>query len=272
MKYKSKRIKPVEFSEVEIAGCWDNNADLWTKQVRQQQDAFREYFNNPSFLKFIGDIKGKITLDAGCGEGYNTRIFARLGAKITGVDISPKLISHARKLENDDPLGIRYEVASFADLGIFSDASFDLVLSTMALMDGVRYEDAVREIIRVLRPGGDFYFSITHPCFLTPGYGWTARQNDPGIKLVVDEYFSKQHRLEKWRFSNLDNPQDVPEFNVPSFGRTLSDYVNPLLSSGFRLKEIHEPRPSAELCQRYPFLTKWRKTAAIFLYVHCQKG
>ena len=43
----------------------------------------------PAFLKLVGNIKGKTVLDAGCGEGYNTRIFARMGAKITGIDISP---------------------------------------------------------------------------------------------------------------------------------------------------------------------------------------
>jgi len=258
-------------SDAEVAQYWDKNADLWTEQVRHYRDAFREVFNNPAFLKFIGNIKGKVTLDVGCGEGYNTRIFARLGAKMTGIDISPKLIAHARDAEKKEPLGIRYEVTSFADLSIYPDASFDLILSTMALMDGADFDGAVREIYRVLRWGGDFYFSITHPCFMTPGFGWTAFQDDPNVKLTVSEYFSKKQWIETWRFSQLPQPQDVPEFVVPNFGRTLSDYINPLLNSGFRLKQIDEPRPSAELCRQNPFLTKWRKTAAIFLYIHCRK-
>jgi len=271
MSPRESQQRPTNISDSEVARYWDKNADLWTEQVRINRDAFREVFNNPAFLKFIGNIKGKITLDAGCGEGYNTRIFARLGAKITGIDISPKLIAHAREAERKEPLGIRYEVTSFTDLSIFSDASFELVLSTMALMDGADFEGAVKEICRVLRPGGDFYFSITHPCFMTPGFGWTAFQDDPDIKLTISEYFSKKQWLEQWRFSQLPKSEDVPEFVVPSFGRTLSDYINPLLNSGFILKEIMEPRPSAELCRQNPFLAKWRKTAAIFLYVHCRK-
>ncbi len=261
--------KPI--SEAEVAGYWDKNADLWTAQVRQSLDAYREHFNNPAFLKFIGDIKGKVTLDAGCGEGYNTRIFAKLGARMTGIDISPRLITHAREAEKKESLGIRYEVASFADLSIFPESSFDLTLSTMALMDGPDFDGAIMEIYRVLRPGGDLFFSITHPCFMTPGFGWTALQEDPNIRLKVGDYFSKRHWVENWRFSHLPKPEDVPEFVVPRFGKTLSDYINPLLKTGFRLMEISEPRPSAELCRQYPFLLKWRKTAAIFLHIHCRK-
>jgi len=271
MSVDKTRKSPTVISESEVARYWDGNADLWTDQVRRQRDAFRELFNNPSFLKFTGDVKGKETLDAGCGEGHNTRIFSRLGAKMTGVDISPKLIAHARESEQKEPLGIRYEVASFANLGIFPVASFDLALSTMALMDGPDYEGAIKELYRVLRPGGELYFSITHPCFMTQGSGWTATQDDPNIKLLVGNYFSKKHWVGKWRFSNASKTEDVPEFVIPYFGRTLSDYINPLITTGFTLKEILEPRPSAELCRQYPFLTKWRKVAAIFLYVHCRK-
>jgi len=271
MRIDKARKSPTVISESEVARYWDGNADIWTDQVRRRRDAFRELFNNPEFFKFVGDIKGKATLDAGCGEGHNTRIFTRQGAKTTGIDISPRLIAHAREAELKEPLGIRYEVASFANLSIFPPASFDLALSTMALMDGPIYEDAVKELYRVLRHNGDLFFSITHPCFLTPGYGWTARQDDPNIKLLVGDYFSKKHWLEKWRFSNTPKDEDVPEFTVPNFGRTLSDYLNPLLKTGFILKKIHEPRPAAELCRQYPFLAKWRKVAAIFLYIHCHK-
>ena len=259
------------YSDSEVAQYWDNNADVWTEQVRRSRDAFREHLNNPAFLKFIDDLKDKDVLDAGCGEGHNTRVFARLGARMTGIDISLKMIEHARLAEQRESLGIHYEVASFSDLSLFQDASFDTVVSTMALMDGPDYDKAVSEIYRVLRHQGDFFFSITHPCFMTPGFGWTAPENSPDIKLTVDGYFSKKQWIEKWRFSQLSNPQDVPEFIVPCFGRTLSDYINPLLKTGFILKEINEPRPSADLCRQYPFLNKWRKTAAIFLHVHGRK-
>jgi ubiquinone/menaquinone biosynthesis C-methylase UbiE len=267
---KQARSEPV-FTDYDVARYWDKNADIWTQQVRDAADAFREHFNNPAFIKFIGDIKGKQVLDAGCGEGYNTRIFAGMGAHMSGIDISAKLIDHAREEEKRHPLGIRYEVASYSEMPMFQDRTFDTVVSTMALMDGADFEGAMREIYRVLKPGGDLHFSITHPCFMTPGFGWTAPQDEPGIKLTVSGYFNKKHWIEQWRFSGLPKPDDVPPFAVPCFGRTLSDYVNPLLKAGFILKGINEPRPTPEACRAHPFLNKWRKTGALFLHVHSWK-
>src|SRR5262249_44514220 len=77
-----------ELSEEDVARHWDANADLWADEVRRGRDLAREGFNNPAFLDFIGDPRGKRVLDAGCGEGYNSRILARQGASVSGIDIS----------------------------------------------------------------------------------------------------------------------------------------------------------------------------------------
>jgi len=150
--------------EQEAARYWDDNANLWADHVRKGWDAYRENFNNPAFFEFMGDLSGKTVLDAGCGEGYNTWLLPRSGARMTGVDISERMIELARQEEQREPLGIRYEVASFSDLGIFNDASFDAVVSSMALMDGPDFESSAQEICRVLRPGGELFFSVSHPC------------------------------------------------------------------------------------------------------------
>ena len=109
-----------QIPEQEVAQYWDENAKVWADHVRKGWDAYREHFNNPAFFEFIGDLSGKTVLDVGCGEGYNTRLLARSGARMTGVDISQRMIELARQEEQREPLGIRYEVASFSDLGIFN--------------------------------------------------------------------------------------------------------------------------------------------------------
>ncbi len=139
---------PTTISESEVTEQRNRNADLWASQVRAGFDTAREHWNNPAFLEFIGDLDGRQVLDAGCGEGYNTRIFARRGARITGIDISPRMLDHARAEELRYPLLIRYEQASYCDLSIFSDSAFDAVVSTMALMDGPDFPRAMREIAR----------------------------------------------------------------------------------------------------------------------------
>ena len=52
-------MKHKRFTEKDIAKYWDKNANSWTRQVRKRWDAYREHFNNPMFLKFIGELNGK---------------------------------------------------------------------------------------------------------------------------------------------------------------------------------------------------------------------
>jgi ubiquinone/menaquinone biosynthesis C-methylase UbiE len=270
---KKPKSTPRKFSEAEVAKHWDDNADVWAEHVRKGWDSYREHLNNPAFLKLIGDLNGKKVLDAGCGEGYNTRIFARMGAKMTGIDVSTRMIEHARQAEQRELLGIRYEIASFTDLSIFSDESFDTAVSTMALMDGSDYEKAIGEIYRVLKRQGDFFFSISHPCFMTDGFGWVNENEDIKPQLIVSGYFSKKHWVEHWRFSQVPEEirKDLPLFAIPRFPRTLSEYINPLIQTGFLLKRLSEPRPSESDCRKYPYLRKWRDTGALFLHIHCVK-
>ena len=143
-----------DFSVEDVARYWDENAAGWAEQVRRGADVAREWLNNPAFLAFVGDVRGQRVLDAGCGEGYNTRILARRGARMTGVDVSERMIALAQDAERREPFGIDFRRASYTDLGMFADASFDAVVSFMSLMDGPRFDLAMRETFRVLRPGG----------------------------------------------------------------------------------------------------------------------
>ena len=260
-----------EITEEDVARYWNENADSWTEQVRKGWDVYREYFNNPAFLKFIGDPKDKTILDAGCGEGYNTRILARKGAQVVGVDISQRLVELARQEEQKEPLGVRYEVSSFSNLSLFDNASFDTVVSFMALMDSPDFEGALREIFRVIQRKGKLFFSITHPCFTTKGCGWIQDEQTNLIKITASDYFTHQPWLDHWRFSKAAIPQDVEPFTVPRFPKTLSEYLNALIEVGFALKRIEEPRPSQQMCQKHPWLQKWRDHAALYLYVHAVK-
>jgi ubiquinone/menaquinone biosynthesis C-methylase UbiE len=217
-------------------------------------------------VEFVGDLSGRTVLDAGCGEGRNTRLLAATSTRMVGIDLSPKLIGHAREHEKREPLGIRYEVASFTSMPIFVDGSFDAVVSTMALMDGPDFEGAMRELFRVLKPGGDLFFSVIHPCFLPIGTGWL--EDEGRLKLSVWGYFHNKPYTEQWKFGQNPDAENTPPFTIAYFQRTLSEYVNGVLSAGFTLKRLHEPRPTEEACEKYPFLRRWREEAAMFLYVH----
>jgi 2-polyprenyl-3-methyl-5-hydroxy-6-metoxy-1,4-benzoquinol methylase len=89
-----------------VGSIWDRNAADWIAQVRDGRDLYREVFNNPSFLEFLPDLSERRVIDLGCGEGRNTRLFAMRGARVTGIDLSPRLIEAARAAETAEPLGI----------------------------------------------------------------------------------------------------------------------------------------------------------------------
>src|SRR5205807_4731180 len=100
------------------------------------------YLNTPAFFAMLPDVEGLAGLDIGCGEGYNTRLLARRGARVTGIDIAQVFIAHAQAAEKETSLGINYQVASAVDLP-FPNATFDFVTAFMSLMD-------VPETVRVL--------------------------------------------------------------------------------------------------------------------------
>ena len=97
-----------EFDEAQVTAAWDRNADRWAEDVRAGFDLYRDLYTLPAYLAFMPEIKGLGLVDLGCGEGTNTRRFAELGGQMTGIDLSPAMIAHARRAEREDPKSIRY--------------------------------------------------------------------------------------------------------------------------------------------------------------------
>ena len=118
----------------EAGRYWNGNAEVWTQLARAGRDVYRDHFNTPAFFEMLPDVAGMHGLDIGCGEGHNTRLVARRGAKVTAVDIAETFIGHARAAEKETPLGIDYRVASAVELP-FEDAAFDFATGFMSFMD-----------------------------------------------------------------------------------------------------------------------------------------
>jgi SAM-dependent methyltransferase len=164
-------------------------ADVWLSHVRNQGNAWFGV-NAAAFLERLPP-PGRATLEIGCGEGRLGRELVALGHRVTGVELSPTLAALAR--ESFDV--VEADAAALP----FDDASFDLVVAFMSLMDIDDMTGAVREAVRVLEPGCRFSAAIVHPV-LSAGEGepFTIAGSYLEPHRYRAELITTEHELESW--------------------------------------------------------------------------
>jgi len=256
----------------EVGRMWDENAEVWTKLSRMGVNIYRDEFNTPAFLSILPEIKGLAGLDIGCGEGTDTRLLAKLGAVMTGMDVSRRFIQYAREEEAREPLGIPYEDASAWHIP-FPEGSFDFVTATMILMDIPQPERAIKEAYRVLKPGGFLQFSITHPCFDTPHRKWVDDETGKHIALEVGDYFKDMDgEIEEWifEFTPPEFRGKLRKFRIPRFTRTFSWWLSTLVDAGFVIEHVLEPTATDDAIRRFPHLEDTR-IISHFLIIRSRK-
>jgi SAM-dependent methyltransferase len=104
---------------------------------------------------------GERILDLATGTGWTSRLVARRGALVTGVDIADTLLAAAKASARAEGLPIQYELGDAEQLP-FDDGSFDAVVSTFGVMFASRPEAAAAEMARVCRPGGRIALTTWH--------------------------------------------------------------------------------------------------------------
>ena len=244
---------------------WEAIADGWSERVRSGTDETRVRVLDRAHLAALGDVSGKRVLDCGCGEGRFARMLAERGAKVTGLDLSSRMIVHARAAEAEQPLGIEYVAASMVEMPMFGEATFDAVVAYLSILDVLEFEKAYAEIARVLKPGGQFLWSSVHPCFLPPVAEWepvkpgTIAIMDKDKKhLKIDNYFpSREVRFKMW--------PTAPAETV-NYHRTITDYSAALRRAGFLIREISEPLPSEEDLAQREYLRSWVRAPSMMLF------
>jgi ubiquinone/menaquinone biosynthesis C-methylase UbiE len=256
----------------EVGHYWNESADVWTRLARAGYDVYRDYLNTPAFFLMLPNAAGLVGLDIGCGEGHNTRLLARLGARMTAVDIAAVFIGHAIRAETEEPSSIDYMVASAIELP-FADASFDFATGFMSFMDVPETDRLLAEAWRVLRPGAFLQFSISHPCFDPPHRRNLRDARGRTYAIEVGDYFqTREGEIDEWLFTAAP-PQvklGLRKFRIPRFTRTLSQWLNLLIDAGFLLERIEEPRPSDETVAACPALQD-AQVVSYFLHLRVRK-
>lgn len=192
-----------------------------------------EYYNRPAIRELAGDVRGRRVLDAGCGSGP---IFSDLrdgGATVTGMDASAGMLDQARTRLGDDAELV------LADLGAplpFDDDSFDDVVVSQALHYLQDWGPALRELHRVLRPGGRLIVSEEHPAAVFLG---------DRLAGGTSEYFGVRPRTEEWTLGGRTA-------TLTFWDRPLHAMTEAFAAAGFRIVTISEPAPSPAAYERFP--------------------
>jgi len=227
-------------------GSWERMAEWYDAKQGDTGDFWHRTLIDPTFLRVVGEIRGLRILDLGCGNGYLSRRFSRAGAKVVAIDASAPIVERARARESQEPLGIEYRVADAARLDFLRDGSFDLVACNMALMDMEDAGAAIGEVGRVLRPGGRFVASLSHPCFdQGPSSSWLTERLYRSTKVW--------RKIEKYRepFADEIPWQVAPGQIVTTTGyhRPLSWYARDLREASLLIQSLEEPSPSPEFVE-----------------------
>jgi 2-polyprenyl-3-methyl-5-hydroxy-6-metoxy-1,4-benzoquinol methylase len=167
----------------------------------------------------IGPVTGRDVLDLACGSGELARWLAAHGARVTAVDNSAESIESARNQEAREQHGIDYFVGDPDDLPFVDDSSFDDVVCNLSLERIDNMAAVVAEIARIIRLGGRFIFSVSHPCFDRRIFG-------PHEGCLANDYFAEG-------------------FHTGEHGttrhRTLATYINAVAARGFTVRRVLEP-------------------------------
>lgn len=257
----------------EVGRYWEGNAEAWTQLARAGYDVYRDYLNTPAFLDMLPAVDGLRGLDIGCGEGYNTRLVAKRGARMTAVDISETFLRHAMEAEREEPLGIDYQLASAVELP-FGDATLDFAVAFMSLMDIPENDAALAEACRVLKPGGFLQFSVSHPCTDTPHRRNLRDENHVTYALEVGGYYTPcDGRVDEWLFGAAppEAREGLPKFRTPRFHRTLSGWFNAVIDAGFAIECVNEPTASDETVRTCPDMQD-TQIMPYFLHIRCRKA
>ncbi len=221
---------------------WNKAADAYAAMQEESEFAL---INKKIVTERFQNLHNKNVLDLGCGYGWYTDFFCSIDAKVIGCDGSEKMIKLARK---------KYPECNFECIDIektlpYDSNSFDLVFCNQVIMDISNFQALFKEVFRITKAEGMFYFSIVHPAFYD--CDWGKDENGFRNAKIMTRYLSEY---------SFDN-----DFwgKTTHYHRTISKYINTAIDEGFQLIHLEEP-------VSYDGITK-SKEFPLFLFAEFKK-
>jgi ubiquinone/menaquinone biosynthesis C-methylase UbiE len=216
------------------------NGPDWDRYADEYQSTHGEFLGDAGFLwgpeglreddaGVLGDVAGRDVLEVGSGAGQCSRWVVEHGGRAVGLDLSHRQLQHSRRIDEETGVPVP-SVRGTATALPFANASFDVVFCSFGALQFVHEIDvAVREAARVLRPGGRFAFSITHPTrWMFP--------DDPGEAGLT----ASQSYWDRTPYVEVDDETGVVAY--VEHHRTLGDWVTLLDDHDLRLVRLVEPQ------------------------------
>jgi ubiquinone/menaquinone biosynthesis C-methylase UbiE len=253
--------------EIDAREAWNTGAEGFIAFVESGADYYRHLVHGPALLAACGDVGGKTALDLGCGQGYFSRLLAREGAVVAGIDVADKLLARAMELEAQEPLGITYLRMDAGQIASrFEAETFDLVTGCMSLQDMAHPPAVLAAAGGVLKREGRALFSVPHPCTDPPHRVWQRDEQGNKVALCLDRYFETGPAVTDWSMARLKY-----RWQTPFHRYTLTEWSGLIRDAGFFIRDLREPRPSAELAAAHRELDDcWRMP--FFLIFELMKG
>jgi SAM-dependent methyltransferase len=208
---------------VDAIARYDGVAEWYDRELAPFVDRYL-----PSLRDLLGAGSGSC-LDLGCGTGRATAAVCELGWRVTGVDISADQLRVAAGRLGGSAELVRVDAARLP----FEDRSFDAAVSTFTHTDLDSFPAAVKEVARVLRPGGVFAYLGLHPCFVGPH---SRFEGATGIPELHPGY------RDAGRYSaapGIVNPDGL-RARVTAVHLPLATVVQSFLGAGLRLERFEE--------------------------------
>src|SRR4030043_982285 len=186
-----------------------------------EQHRYTQEYHIPKVVNFE-NWKGKEVLEIGCGLGTDLLQFARAGAQVTGIDLTPRSVElTSRRFELYGVKGY-FEVGDAENLN-FADETFDLVYSHGVLHHSPNTQRAVDEIYRVLKPGGKTIVMLYHK----NSYNyWVNIRILRGIAFALLRHGFPIELLSKFRGINVDLLREYEKVIKRKSQWTVEDLLN----------------------------------------------
>lgn len=209
---------------------YDSYADEYADYVawREQHGAEADPMGIvPPLLRLLGDVANRAALDAGCGEGFLARILSARGARVTGIDLSPRLIRLAR--EQDRNGTVNYRVADLSQPMPELAGHFDLIASYLVLNDVEDYQGFITTLASLAKSSARIILALNNP------YAYVLR------KRIGAAYFT----------SGISYPSGLAKagINVRFYHRTLGEYLDACFAAGLQLTkllDVDDPNVAAD--------------------------